>query len=105
MIDDSAGSAIVDCRIGVRIKDRRLQNSGWENNVAQRTVVGIARLWRHSPVGAIDLAEETAAVKSPVARGASLYVTDAIIIPNNESRIVSLMIGIPHLDYIRIEFP
>src|SRR5947208_17113455 len=85
MTDDSAGSAIVDCRICSRIKDRRLQNSGWENNVAQRTVIGIIRLRRHSPVGAIHRAKETTAIKSPVEGGASLYVTDEIVVPNNES--------------------
>ena len=56
--DHAADRAVVDRGIRVRIEHRRLQNSGRKNDVAQRAVVGVVRLRRHSPIGAIDRAAE-----------------------------------------------
>ena len=74
--DNSAGCAVIDRGIGIRIENRRLKNSRRENNVAQASVVSIVRLRRHTPIGPIDRAREATSVKIPIQCRAALDVAD-----------------------------
>ena len=102
--DHAADRAVVDRRIGIRIEDRRLQDSGRKHDVAQRAVVGIVGLRRHAPVEAIDRPVQAADEERPVGRRGARDVADQIVVAHDDVRVVARMIRIADLDRVGFEF-
>src|SRR5690349_17306663 len=55
MANDGTDASVIECIVSFWIIERRLKDSGWENDfVVLWIVISIDRRWRHSPFGLIN---------------------------------------------------
>ena len=80
MSDDRANAAVVDCVVGFRIEERRLQNRGRKHDLVHlRVVIGIDCLRGHLPLFPIDRLAELADVVAIIEARRTHHVPDEII--------------------------
>ncbi len=104
-VPDHAGDrAIIVGRIGCGIEDRRLKESGGEDDVAQRAVIGVVGLRGHLPVAAVDRPVAAAELEAPFVGGRTPDVADRIVALHHHRRIIARLVRIADLHDIRVEF-
>ena len=101
--DDTANRAIIVGRIRVRVEHRGLQDAGGEDDVAQRSVVGVVGLRGHAPVALVDRSLAALDIEVPVSRSGSADVADQVIAADDHVRIIPLGVRISDLDEVRVE--
>src|SRR5437588_728709 len=102
--DHAAGCAVIDRRIGIGIKNGRLENSGWKHNVAQTAVVSVVSLWRHTPIASVNGSREATGIEIPIELRAALHVANQIVTANDKLRIIARMIRITDFNGVSVEF-
>src|SRR5438046_10631604 len=88
--DDAAGAAVIDRRIGIRVKNRRLKNASREYDIAQTSIVSIVGLRRHTPITSVNRSSKTTCVKIPVEGRATFDVADEIVCTHNDIGILAV---------------
>ena len=102
--DDATNCAVIYRWVCVGIEYGRLENAGGKNNIAQRTIVSVVRLWRHAPIGAIDRTAKTIDVKFPIRARSATHIADDIIVADFDLRVVARTVRVTDFDVVSVEF-
>src|SRR5665213_4447534 len=102
--DNDADHAVVDRIVRRGVEIGRLQDRGVKDDVSKDSVVGINRLRCQAPVGSIHRAGAAIDVEIPIRGSGTPHITDQVIAPDLNSRIVARVIRITDLDGVGIEF-
>ena len=95
MPNDSSDRAIIDCRVGRWIEDRRLQNRcGKYDFVQARVVIGIDRLRCHSPLFSINRLAKFRQHPLVLVASGSLHISSQIIAGDLQVAVVSPLFGV-----------
>src|SRR5437660_3872359 len=104
MSNHAPSRSIIDCRIGIGIEYRWLQNSSRENDVAQWTIISVVSLRRHAPVRLVHWTVKAPAIEIPVRLGSPPDISNQIVFSHHQLRIVARMIRVTDLNSIGVEF-
>ncbi len=97
--DHPADGAVVDGHIGLGIEERRLQDRGREHDLVHgRVVVGVHRLGRHAPLGAVDRAAQPPGAALPLELFGPLGVAVEVVRRDLQGGVVAPSVGIGDLD-------
>ena len=104
MADDGADAAVIDGRISLGIKKRRLQDGGGEHHLVHwRVVIGVDHCWCHEPFAAIERRAQFGEITIIIKAIGAIGIANCIARHNLHPGIIAPLVGVTDLGIERCQ--